>query len=159
MQTHTRVHDKLRIALETIPQATNNKNAASHALLSSTIEASLLKLSLVRARLCSALYDYSAESDPSHTIAGAVNSMEKKLKLNLQKLDAEEADIKARLKGYDQLMAIVDSKGRGFSQIVKDLAQVKKETEECYRDLRWMDFLRSYSILIVTHRRLGWTET
>jgi hypothetical protein len=76
------------------------------------------------------------QTDSNHTIGNAVNILEKKLKSKLQKLDTQEADAVAQLEEYEQLMKIVDTKGGGFSQVVEDLARVKRETDECQKDLR-----------------------
>ncbi|KIJ55244.1 hypothetical protein M422DRAFT_23853, partial [Sphaerobolus stellatus SS14] len=139
---HNHLESNIQKAFQSIPPVISAKNSASHDLLAATIEASLLKLSLVRARLRSSLYDYSPMSAAEATVLDAVRVMDKKLKHKRRKLEAEEQDMKKRLKEYEDLLKYVDPQGGGFTQVVEDLARVNRETEECRKDLR----------------RLGWTS-
>lgn len=54
------------------------------------------------------------------------------------KLQREELKLDRRLRDYDRLLTFVDSsagKNRGFRQVLADWKQVRKETEECNKDL------------------------
>jgi len=135
-QVHSHLQRRLKEAFDTLPPPSNSKGASFHGLLAAKIEASLLKLSLVRARLRSSLYDYTPSSDSSTSVGDAVKKMDKKLKHKLRNLQSEEDSMKKQLAEYEKMLKMVDTKGGGFSQVVEDLARVKRETEECRKDLR-----------------------
>ncbi|EIM86687.1 uncharacterized protein STEHIDRAFT_168621, partial [Stereum hirsutum FP-91666 SS1] len=99
----------------------------------------------------------------SRTFAEALQSSSQKLSEEESRLAAEEEELDRKLAEYEALLDIVDrDRGVGkerkrtvsnrddgrrrenntFGQVVDDWARVKKETEECVRDLR----------------RLGWAE-
>lgn len=98
----------------------------------------------------------------SQTFAEALHSSSQKLSEEESRLAAEEEELDRKLAEYENILGIVDrDRGTGkeskriasnrdgrrrenntFGQVVDDWARVKKETEECVRDLR----------------RLGWVE-
>ncbi|KAF8478254.1 hypothetical protein JB92DRAFT_1853979 [Gautieria morchelliformis] len=141
-ELYPRLHATLHEAMKTLPAAMNAKHTASHNLLATTIETTLLKLSLVRARLENAIYNYASPSTQGVRVSQAVVRLHEKLVARERALETQERDIRSRLKEYEQLLELVDGTGGGFGQVVKDLATVKREAEECRKDLR----------------RLGWTE-
>ncbi|KAF8584018.1 hypothetical protein K439DRAFT_1633877 [Ramaria rubella] len=139
---HPHLHDTLHEILEALPSTMNAKHNASSDFLAMTVETSLLKLSVVRARLQSTLYGYASPLNPRVTISSAVKQLYEKLTAHQLVLESQEQDMQSRLREYEQLLELMDGNGAGFAQVVEDLATVKRETEECRRDLR----------------RLGWTE-
>lgn len=107
------------------------------------IEASLVKISLLRARAQHSLYGAKSQTRPGHegTIASATAIAYRKLKADEVQMREEERILDQKLKEYEDLLALVDAGHGGFQQVVNDWTRVKKETEECRKDLR----------------RLGWT--
>jgi hypothetical protein len=63
------------------------------------------------------------------------------LKADEARLREEEGSLDQKLSQYENLLVVVDGTQGAFHQIVDDWTTVKKDTEECRRDLR----------------RLGWT--
>jgi hypothetical protein len=126
--------------MKTLPAAMNAKHTASHNLLATTIETTLLKLSLVRSRLRSAIYNYASPSTQGVTVSQAIVRLHEKLVARERATETQERDVHSRLKEYEQLLELVDGTGGGFAQVVKDLATVKRETEECRKDLRWTHY-------------------
>lgn len=72
----------------------------------------------------------------------AINAVHEKIAQEERALDAEEADLDRRLEEYKQLVRLADGPRGGFAQVLGDWKTVRRETDECKRDLR----------------RLGWTE-
>ncbi|KAG5647916.1 hypothetical protein DXG03_007840 [Asterophora parasitica] len=154
-KAHTRLQAALVHAVKTHPPALNARRAASDELLATRIEASLIKLSLMRARSTRALYDHRAPSasnfnfkltpspNPENTMAHALAAAHAKLKAEERKMRDEEAQLDRQLEEYEQMLTLVDGhgKGGGFGQVIEDWTRVQREREECIRDLR----------------RLGWT--
>jgi hypothetical protein len=123
------------------PAAINGKRAATNDLLAATIEISLIKLSLVRARAHRALYDYTPTGRPQSNMTDALSAAYAKLKRDERKMEEEESGLDHQLKEYETMLRMIDGHGGGFAQVVEDWTRVQKEKEECRRDLR----------------RLGWT--
>ncbi|KZT10086.1 uncharacterized protein LAESUDRAFT_471873 [Laetiporus sulphureus 93-53] len=140
-EIHPRLQEQLVEALTTLPPLLNETRATQADVLSATIEASLLKLSLIRTRAYNALYGYISRSDPDCTMNNALLAAHEKLFAKQREQEEEERALDARIAEYDNLMLLVGGGEGGFAQIVEDMARVKKETEECRRDLC----------------RLGWT--
>lgn len=128
-------------------------------MLALTIETLLLKLSVVRARIRESLYGHISSSNPHATMLNAISHSQKQFIAQQRVLEAQGHDIQARLQEYQQLLELVDGPG-GFAQVVEDLATVKRETEECRKDLRCV--MCTYHVpaepLNEEFRRLGWTE-
>lgn len=121
----------------------NGKRKASDALTTATIEASLVKLSLLRAQSHQKLYGFASDVETDATMANALTTAHEKLKEEANDLLEEDQALDAQIEEYKHLMRLVDgNSGAGFAQIVEDYIRVEKELEECKRDLR----------------RLGWTE-
>ncbi|KAE9399964.1 hypothetical protein BT96DRAFT_919738 [Gymnopus androsaceus JB14] len=140
-QLHTRLQSDLLDAISTIPSTLNEKRMANDALSAATIEASLVKLSLLRAQSHQKLYGFASGTNPdSATMTSALSIAYAKLKDEARDLVEEEKALDLQIEEYDGLMRLVD--GGGFGQIVEDYIRVEKETEECRRDLR----------------RLGWAD-
>jgi hypothetical protein len=118
------------------------RNAVNNELLVMDIEASLVKISLIRARVQHALYNYQSHKDPELHMAHALSLAYGKLKDNERQMEDEELRLVHELTQFQSVLDVVDGGGKGFRQVVDDWARVKKETEECKKDLR----------------RLGWTE-
>ena len=72
----------------------------------------------------------------------AISAVHEKIGQEERALDAEEADLDLRLEEYQRLMSLVDGLRGEFAQVLGDWKTVRRETDECKRDLR----------------RLGWTE-
>ncbi|THH14636.1 hypothetical protein EW146_g5728 [Bondarzewia mesenterica] len=150
-EIHPHLQASLADALQSLPSISEDQLTARTSLLSTTLETTLLKLSLLRARFRNSIYNASSTSrtaaiGPSLAIA-LKNAFTKQSEEESSLID-EEARLDGILKEYEGLLGMVDrsAKGRGkgaFGQIVDDWVRVKSETEECRRDLR----------------RLGWTET
>jgi hypothetical protein len=56
-------------------------------------------------------------------------------------LKMESQDLDRQIQEYEDLLRLVDGSSGGYQQIVKDWVKIKRETDECLKDLR----------------RLGWT--
>lgn len=142
-QIHPRLQKQLVHALTTIPPPLNKKRSAQDDLLSTTIETSLLKLSLLRAQAHQSLYGYRSDvrNPETRNMVTALQTAHSKLQKEALKLDEEERRLDRQLDDYQRLLQLVDGSGTGFGQVVEDWVRVQKETEECRRDLR----------------RLGWT--
>ncbi|KAF8075016.1 hypothetical protein FPV67DRAFT_1777746 [Lyophyllum atratum] len=130
----------LSSVVSTYPPEINSRRGASNELFSARIEASLIKLSLIRARATQALYDHKTPKHPDTTIAQALCAAYAKLKADARKMNEEEAALDRQLAEYEAMLKLVDG-GGGFTQVIEDWTRVQKEREECIRDLR----------------RLGWT--
>lgn len=129
-------------AIENLPSIVNAERSAQYDTLALTIETCLLKLSLLMAKTHNAVYNSPLASGSDTSMLQALNTYHQRLQVKAKEQDAEEAVLNAQLGEYEELMELVGGKGPGgFSQVVDDMARVKRETEECKRDLR----------------RLGWT--
>ncbi|KAJ7449638.1 hypothetical protein FB451DRAFT_751180 [Mycena latifolia] len=107
-----------------------------------TIEALLVKVSLIRAQALNTVYDYRSPKKPELQMTAALAAAYAKLKEDEREMEEEERRLDRELAEYQTLLDMVDGGGSGgFRQIVADCARVEKETEECRKDLR----------------RLGWT--
>jgi hypothetical protein len=108
-------------------------------LIAATIEASLIKLSLLRAQSYQKLYGFTSDTA---TMAKALTAAHAKLKEEAHDLLEEEHALDTQIEEYARLTRLVDGHSEpGFAQVVEDYIRVVKESEECKRDLR----------------RLGWT--
>ena len=140
---------KLAHALKDLPRELRAVRRAQADLAAATIEAALLKLSLVRARAYRTLYFASHSSSSSSsavakqgpTVAQAVSATYERLRERKAAQETEMEALDAQIAEYDAMLRLVDGRDGSFAQVVKDMARVKRETEECRRDLR----------------RLGWT--
>ncbi|KAG6891228.1 hypothetical protein C0995_008480 [Termitomyces sp. Mi166 len=140
-ETHTRLQADLTSLVTKHPPKINSRRAASDELLAARIEASLIKLSLIRARATQALYDHRSSKNPDLNVAQALSSVYTKLKAEEKKMREEETALNRQLGEYETMLKLVDGEGGGFKQVVEDWTRVQREREECIRDLR----------------RLGWT--
>ncbi|KAI0693189.1 hypothetical protein C8T65DRAFT_585976 [Cerioporus squamosus] len=132
---------KLVEALTILPPQLHATRAAEADVVAATIETALLKLSLVRARAHHALYGYSPPNRPDATVSCAVACAYEKLKERQRVQEAETQKLDRQIQEYESMLRLVDGRDGSFAQVVKDMARVKRETEECRKDLR----------------RLGWT--
>lgn len=137
----------------TLDQVTNDLPPDRHRLTAAqthhivaVIECSLVRISLLRVRAYRSLYGANSLSQTQHgldrTVTPALGIAYRKLKADEAQAREEERTLDQKLAGYHDLFAVVDGNSDGgFQQIVKDWAKVRKETQECRKDLR----------------RLGWT--
>ncbi|KAI0352322.1 hypothetical protein OH77DRAFT_1409252 [Trametes cingulata] len=161
--THPALDSSLLAALSALPPEQRATRTAHADVLAATIEAALLKLSLLRARAHRALYGFSVPPPSAHeqqkeqkTLSRAIAHAHLALLRRQRAQDEEMRALDAQLAAYEGVLRLVDGGGGGgigggragegegegaFGQVVRDMARVKRETEECRRDLR----------------RLGWT--
>ncbi|TFK94158.1 hypothetical protein K466DRAFT_593827 [Polyporus arcularius HHB13444] len=132
---------KLVTALSTLPPELHAPRLAEADVVAATIETALLKLSLVRARAHRALYGYALPNRPDATVSRAVAAAYEKLRERQRAQEAETQKLDRQIEQYESMLRLVDGRDGSFGQVVKDMARVKRETEECRKDLR----------------RLGWT--
>ncbi|KAF9499618.1 hypothetical protein BDN71DRAFT_128864 [Pleurotus eryngii] len=142
-EIHPRLQRKLIDAVETLAPMVNKERTASADLQASTIELSLMKLAYLRARASHALYGVTVDtrgtttSTVQKTMAEALRAAHGRLEAEAGRMEREEKELDRQVAEYEQALALVDSAGSGgFSQVVKDWARVKRDTEECQRDLR-----------------------
>ena len=140
-QAHPALEEKLADMLTTIPPQLHATCSAQADVIAATIEAALLKLSLVRARAHQALYAHALPSNPDATVARAVTAAHDKLRERRRAQDVKMQKLDRQIEEYESMLRLVDGRDGSFAQVVKDMARVKRETEECRKDLR----------------RLGWT--
>ena len=142
-QTHDSLQKALRKALSETFQVHDKFRSATIDLVAAMIETSLIKLSLIRARSQQALYDYRPTTDPKspRNMAKALDAAHRKLRKDEQRLKEEEFQVDQQLQEYEGVLKIVDVSSGGYRQLIDDWVRVKRESEECRRDLR----------------RLGWT--
>ncbi|KAI0717343.1 hypothetical protein C8Q72DRAFT_891529 [Fomitopsis betulina] len=140
-ELNPRLDEELIDALSTLPPILNARRTAEADLLSTTIEASLMKLSLIRTRTHVALYAHTSVNRHQATMGRALSVAVDKLRTKQLAQDAEEREIDGQLAAYESMLSYVGGREGGFAQVVEDMARVKRETEECWKDLR----------------RLGWT--
>ncbi|PIL24991.1 hypothetical protein GSI_12878 [Ganoderma sinense ZZ0214-1] len=141
-EAYPALEEQLIEALTVIPPQLHATRSAQADVIAATIEAALLKLSVVRARAHRALYGQALPSDPRATVARAVTAAHAKLKERQRAQDTEMRKLDRQIEEYESMLNLVDGRDGSFAQVVKDMARVKRETEECRKDLR----------------RLGWTE-
>ncbi|KAF9071374.1 hypothetical protein BDP27DRAFT_526750 [Rhodocollybia butyracea] len=136
-KSHTRLKANLLEGLSTFPPVLNRKRKASDDLVAATIEASLVKLSLLRAQSYQKLYGFTSDTEPDATMAKALTTAHGKLKEEAHGLLEEEHALDAQIEEYERLTRLVDGdSGTEFAQVVEDYIRVEKESEECRRDLR-----------------------
>ncbi|KAJ7115884.1 hypothetical protein C8R44DRAFT_983830, partial [Mycena epipterygia] len=136
-QIHPRLEQRLAHAIKTFPPEIAKRNSANNDLLAMTIEASIVKVSLVRAQALKAVYNYQSPKNPDLHMKCALSAAYAKLKEDEQQMEEEERKLDRELAEYQTLLDMVDGGGSGgFRQVVADCARVEKETEECRRDLR-----------------------
>ncbi|KAJ6591654.1 hypothetical protein DFH09DRAFT_1137605 [Mycena vulgaris] len=141
-QIHLRLQQRLSFAVTKFPRDLTTRNSASNDLLAMTIEASLVKVSLIRAQALKTMYNYHAPRKPELHMKRALTAAYAKLKEEERQMEEEEGELDRELSEYQTLIDMFDGgSSGGFKQIVVDCARVEKETEECRKDLR----------------RLGWT--
>lgn len=74
-------------------------------------------------------------------MARALAAAQEKLRAKQRAQEDEERALDAQLAAYEGALGLVGGREGGFAQLVEDMARVRRETEECRKDLR----------------RLGWT--
>ncbi|GJJ11349.1 hypothetical protein Clacol_005581 [Clathrus columnatus] len=150
----TKEFDELTlIALTKVLPTLDAKRRASYDLLAVTIEASLLKLSVLKGRLQSSLYGYVPPNPGSTTTIGElVEKLISRYSQREEKLLAQEKSLKSEIKEYKTILN--SSKDGGFAQVVEDLARIKKETEDCKKDLRMEFELYHNTIQMKTQRNM-----
>jgi len=119
----------------------NTVRTASVDLLAATIEASLVKLSLIKARSERSLYNQQFDGKEGNTMAHAIVAAHGALKGDEQEMKAEANSLDRQLQEYESMLQLVDGGSGGYQQIINDWTKVKQGTDECLKDLR----------------RLGWT--
>ncbi|KAG5337240.1 hypothetical protein C0989_010119 [Termitomyces sp. Mn162] len=140
-ESHARLQADLISLVSKHPPKINSRRAASDELLAARIEASLIKLSLIRARATQTLYDHRSTKNPDLNVAQALSCVYARLRAEEKKMREEEVALDRQLGEYETMLELVDGDGGGFKQVVEDWTRVQREKEECIRDLR----------------RLGWT--
>ena len=135
------MHLQLLQAMESLPSILNSQRSAQFDELAIILETYLLKLSRIRARAHMSLYQYTLPSQPDVTMEKALNAMQERLRHKQRQQEKEETQLDQQIQEFGELLQMVDGKNGNFSQVIEDMARVRKETEECRRDLR----------------RLGWT--
>ena len=141
LQIHPRLQGELERITTALQPITDARLAASSELLATTIEATLLKLSIMRATAYNSLYGHKSETNPGATMAQALAAAHGYLNSEEEGLKKREQSLDQQLEEYRKLLQLVEGPSGGFGQIVEDWSRVQMETEECRRDLR----------------RLGWT--
>ncbi|KAK0457738.1 uncharacterized protein EV420DRAFT_475802 [Desarmillaria tabescens] len=134
-EIHPLLQEELVQSLRKWPPILNSQRQAHHDFLATTIETSLIKLSLIRARCHKLLYGFRDDVDD---MPSALMTMHSKLTEEESALEEEEAELDHQLHEYHRLLHVVDGNGSGFRQVLEDWSQIQKETEECQRDLRRM---------------------
>ncbi|EPS92753.1 hypothetical protein FOMPIDRAFT_1109404, partial [Fomitopsis schrenkii] len=97
-----------------------------------TIEASLMKLSLIRARTHVALYAHTSPNRPPPTMGRALTTAVDKLRSKQRAQVDEERELDAQLAAYESMVAVLSLVGGREG----DMPRVKRETEECRKYLR-----------------------
>ncbi|EGO22174.1 hypothetical protein SERLADRAFT_472618 [Serpula lacrymans var. lacrymans S7.9] len=128
-------------SLTSLTPKMESSRTASNELLATTIEVSLLKLSLIRASSNQALYGFTSSANPQANMIRALSGAHEKLKKDERRLEQEERNVDKQIAEYERLLQLVDGPRGGFAQVVDDWVRVQRESEECRKDLR----------------RLGWT--
>ena len=133
---------ELKRAISTTFPAYDAARSASIDLLLTTIETTLIKLSLIRARSERALYNHKPKNN-SKSVSQALTLAFKSLKTEEKVMKTEALLLDQQLHEYETLLRLVDGGNGtgGYQQLVNDWTKIKQETDECKRDLR----------------RLGWT--
>lgn len=108
---------------------------ASIDLLAATIEASLVKLSLTKAHSERVLYNHCSKQNDGRTVAQAIGAAYGALKIEERDMKAESQKLDHQLQEYEILLQIVDGSHGSYQQIINDWAKVKRETDECMKDL------------------------
>ncbi|KAF8159638.1 hypothetical protein B0H34DRAFT_412126 [Crassisporium funariophilum] len=142
-QTYKAFEEEIKQAKSTTFPAFDAARVASNDLLAATIETALIKLSLIQAKTERKLYgpQVANRAEPSKTVAKALEVAFASLKKEEKELEKESCALDAQLHEYESLLQFVDGGTGGYRQVVDDWTKVKKETNECKKDLR----------------RLGWT--
>ncbi|KAF4569775.1 hypothetical protein EYR40_008755 [Pleurotus pulmonarius] len=141
-EIHPRLQSKLIDAVETLAPTVNKERVAEADLQASSIELSLMKLAYLRTRALHALYGVTvdtrgAPASPVRSMPEALKAAYGKLQAEAGRMEREEREVDRQLGEYEQTLGLVDSAGSGgFSQVIEDWARVKRDTEECQRDLR-----------------------
>ncbi|TFK29764.1 hypothetical protein FA15DRAFT_663942 [Coprinopsis marcescibilis] len=135
---------RLENAIRILPPLIERARSASNELTATTIEVSLIKLSLIRAESEHRFYGPQVTKDPStaETLAKAAVIGFKRMRAQEKKLLEENSVLSAQLGGYQDLIQLVDGGSTGYQQVADDWVQVKRETEECKKDLRRMGWKR-----------------
>ncbi|PPQ90751.1 hypothetical protein CVT25_010140 [Psilocybe cyanescens] len=131
-------------ATTTVFPAYDAARTASIDLLAAAIEASLIKLSLTKARSERALYNHNPgqkRNKEGRNVAQAITTAFGVLEKDEKDAKIEISSLDRQLEGYETLLNLVDGGKGGYQQIINDWTKVKQETDECLKDLR----------------RLGWT--
>jgi len=134
----------LKQAISITLPAHDAARTASIDLLAATIEASLVKLSLIKARSERSLYNRQVngkDTEEGNTMAQAIMVAHGALKREEKEMKAEANSLDRQLQEYESLLQLVDGGSGGYRQIINDWTKVKQGTDECLKDLR----------------RLGWT--
>lgn len=136
-----RLDHELKQAISVTLPTHDTARTASIDLLAATIEASLVKLSLIQARSERSLYNQQFNGKEGNTMAHAIVTAHDALKRDEKEMKAEANSLDRQLQEYESLLQLVDGGSGGYQQIINDWTKVKQGTDECLKDLR----------------RLGWT--
>ncbi|KDR80554.1 hypothetical protein GALMADRAFT_222151 [Galerina marginata CBS 339.88] len=143
-QNHEGLDLELKQARTTTFPPHDVARSASVDLLAATIEASLIKLSLMKARSERTFYGHQSNQNEAQErcdVAQAISTSYTVLKEDEKHLKIESNSLDQQLQEYENLLRLVEGGSGGYQQVVKDWTKVKQETDECLKDLR----------------RLGWT--
>ncbi|EPS94561.1 hypothetical protein FOMPIDRAFT_1081423, partial [Fomitopsis schrenkii] len=113
-QLHPTLDEELIDALSTLPPILNATRTAEADLLSTTIEASLMKLSLIRTRTHVALYGHTSPSRPQATMGRALSVAVDKLRTKQRAQADEEHELDAQLAAYESMLSLVGGREGGF---------------------------------------------
>ena len=126
----------------TFPVFKASRNASID-LLSTTFEATLQRLNSIREGARQAFYNHQVEGNvtKTETVSQAISIAYQALAEEEAALKTETQDLDRQIQEYESLLRLVDGSSGGYQQIVNDWVKIKRETDECLKDLR----------------RLGWT--
>ncbi|KAF8967650.1 hypothetical protein BDZ97DRAFT_501833 [Flammula alnicola] len=136
--------EQIKEAISTTLPTHDATRSSSVDLLAATIETSLVRLSLTRARSERALYNHEPHKNAhkeGNNMTKAIAAAYSALKKDEKEMKNEGNSLDRKLQEYESLLQLVDGGKGGYQQIINDWTKVKQETDECLRDLR----------------RLGWT--
>jgi len=103
-------------------------------VLGTTIEASILKLSLMRSKAHNAIYGYCDGG-----MTRALAQMSEIMGDEEEKLAEEERKLDKELEEYEELVGLVNGE---YLWIVEEWTRVKEEENECRRDLQRMGWVQ-----------------
>ncbi|EED80927.1 predicted protein [Postia placenta Mad-698-R] len=120
-EIHPRLEEQLLAALATLPPLLDAARTAHADVLALTLEAALLKLSVLRARAHIALYGHAAPSNPRATMARALAAAQEKLRAKQRAQEDEERALDAQLAAYEGALGFVGGREGGITALYAHL--------------------------------------